>query len=138
MSRPSRYLIKAIGLLEWMLAAIIIVAVIGEGAMMISDLFTYILAWELSERFHSFLSDTLLYIIGLEIALLLIKRDFVLIIDIMIYTIARKVIIQNVHIWEMLIAVIAILLLYWLKLYGAVRKTRWLQMQQDSNEAIET
>ncbi|MBE3562673.1 MAG: hypothetical protein IMX05_02925 [Hydrogenibacillus schlegelii] len=135
MRLPSRILIRAIHLFEWLLAVIIIIAVLGEGAMMVTALAHYILTWELSERFRSFLSDALLYLIGLEIALLLLKRDFVLIIDIMIFTIARKVIIQDVVMSETLIAVLAIMLLYGLKLYGAGQKTRWRKMQVESDEA---
>ncbi|CAM3461837.1 hypothetical protein AB1399_01810 [Hydrogenibacillus schlegelii] len=135
MRLPSRILIRAIHLFEWLLAVIIIFAVLGEGAMMVTALANYILTWELSERFRSFLSDALLYLIGLEIALLLLKRDFVLIIDIMIFTIARKVIIQDVGMSETLIAVIAIMLLYGLKLYGAGQKIRWRKMQVESDEA---
>ncbi|MFC4768396.1 hypothetical protein [Effusibacillus consociatus] len=109
---------KAIMFFEWLLAGIIIVAVIGEGTMLVFKLVDYIVARELTEKFQVFLSNALLYIIGLEVALMLIKHDSMLIIDIMIYAVARKMIIQNVAIWEILIGVIAILILYYLKCYG--------------------
>ncbi|MBE3594520.1 MAG: hypothetical protein IMX04_05720 [Candidatus Carbobacillus altaicus] len=136
MKRANHFLQFIIHWFEWLLAVIIIFAVFGEGAMMVSALYDYIRTWELTEKFHTFLSDALLYIIGLEIALLLLKRDLILIIDIMIYTIARKVIIQNVAIWEVLLAVLAIAILYLLKLYGATlgQKVRQMAVEEIDEE----
>ncbi|MDY0323257.1 MAG: hypothetical protein RBR24_04475 [Candidatus Carbobacillus sp.] len=135
MKRANHFLSIIIHLFEWLLAIIIILAVLGEGAMMVSSLYDYIRTWELTEKFHTFLSDALLYIIGLEIALLLIKRDLILIIDIMIFTIARKVIIQNVAIWEILLAVLAIAVLYILKMYGARLSQKVRQMTAEESES---
>lgn len=118
MKAPSRWIIQLITLFEWILALIIIIAVMGEGTMLIKQLYTYISAQEITEKFQTFLSNALLYIIGLEVALMLIKRDPILIIDIMIYTVARKMIIQSVSIWEILVGVISIILLYFLKNYS--------------------
>lgn len=118
MKLAGKALEKLITYFEWVLAAIIIVAVMGEGTMLVMKLFDYFVAGELTEKFQLFLSNALLYIIGLEVALMLIKRDSMLIIDIMIYAIARKMIIQNVAIWEILIGVVAILILYYLRCYG--------------------
>jgi uncharacterized membrane protein (DUF373 family) len=118
MNRVGKLMEKMMIYFELILAGIIIIAVIGEGTLLVMRLFDYIVAGELTEKFQLFLSNALLYIIGLEVALMLIKRDSMLIIDIMIYAIARKMIIQNVAIWEILIGVVAILILYYLRGYG--------------------
>lgn len=103
---------------EWILAGIIIVAVVAEGTMLIHDLFNYIMEGKITEKFQDFLAQALLYIIGLEVALMLIKHDMTLVMDIIIFAIARKMIILNVHMWEVLIGILAILILYYLKCYG--------------------
>jgi Phosphate-starvation-inducible E family len=103
---------------EWLLAGIIIVAVIAEGTMLVHDLFSYIMEGEIMEKFQDFLAHALLYIIGLEVALMLIKHDMTLVIDIIIFAIARKMIILNVHMWEILVGILAIFILYYLKCYG--------------------
>lgn len=118
MNRAGKLMEKMMIYFELILAGIIIIAVIGEGTLLVMRLFDYIVAGELNEKFQLFLSNALLYIIGLEVALMLIKRDSMLIIDIMIYAIARKMIIQNVAIWEILIGVVAIFILYFLRCYG--------------------
>jgi hypothetical protein len=103
---------------EWLLAGIIIVAVIAEGTMLVHDLFSYIMEGEIMEKFQDFLAHALLYIIGLEVALMLIKHDMTLVMDIIIFAIARKMIILNVHMWEILVGILAIFILYYLKCYG--------------------
>jgi len=103
---------------EWLLAGIIIVAVIGEGTMLVHDLFNYIMEGKIMEKFQDFLAHALLYIIGLEVALMLIKHDMTLVMDIIIFAIARKMIILNVHMWEILVGILAIFILYYLKCYG--------------------
>ncbi|WP_134704341.1 phosphate-starvation-inducible PsiE family protein [Ammoniphilus sp. YIM 78166] len=103
---------------EWLLAGIIIVAVVAEGTMLIHDLFNYITEGKITEKFQDFLAQALLYIIGLEVALMLIKHDMTLVMDIIIFAIARKMIILNVHMWEILVGILAILILYYLKCYG--------------------
>ncbi|CCQ92356.1 membrane hypothetical protein [[Clostridium] ultunense Esp] len=123
MKLPTSILTQIITFFEWVLAIIIIMAVMAEGTMLIMELYTYISDWQIAEKFQTFLSNALLYIIGLEVALMLIKRDAILIIDIMIYAVARKIIIQNVSVWEILIGVVAIILLYFLKNYGVKKQS---------------
>jgi hypothetical protein len=47
-----------------------------------------------------------------------IKHDMTLVMDIIIFAIARKMIILNVPMWEILVGILAIFILYYLKCYG--------------------
>jgi hypothetical protein len=58
--------------------------------------------------FQSILSNVLLLIVGIELALLLIKRNPDYIIDIMLFVIARKLLINSEAIWEMAIGILAL------------------------------
>jgi len=107
-----RSIVHLIGIFEEALAVIIILAVTFEGIAMLGDLYRYVSRWELSTHFPQFLADVLFYIIGLEIAHLLISRSPVLMLNVLIFAIGRKVIIQSESVWEMLIGSLAISLLY--------------------------
>lgn len=134
MLKVRSILTQAIYHFENILAVIIIIAVIGEGAVLVTEMYHDILNNEMATKFQTFLDHALLYIIGLEIALMLIKHDALLIIDIIIYTLARKIIIQNASIWEILIGVFAVLLLYGLK-YFILRSNLSLHPSSRSSHA---
>jgi len=107
-----RTIVRLIAVFEEALAVIIILAVAFEGIAMLGDLYRYVSTWELSTHFPQFLADVLFYIIGLEIAHLLISRSPVLMLNVLIFAIGRKVIIQTETVWEMLVGSLAIALLY--------------------------
>ncbi|MBT9253863.1 MAG: hypothetical protein KM296_09355 [Brockia lithotrophica] len=107
-----RSIVRLIGVLEEILAVIIILAVTFEGIAMIGDLYRYVSNWELSTHYPQFLADVLFYIVGLEIAHLLISRSPVLMLNVLIFAIGRKVIIQSETVGEMLVGSLAIALLY--------------------------
>jgi len=58
--------------------------------------------------FQEQLSNILLLIVGIELALLLIKRNPDYIIDIMLFVIARKLLLSSDQIWEMAIGILAL------------------------------
>ncbi|MFC1600084.1 hypothetical protein ACFL3T_03595 [Patescibacteria group bacterium] len=66
--------------------------------------------------FQHQLSNVLLLIVGIELALLLIKRNPDYIIDIMLFVIARKLLINTDEIWELAIGILALAAIF------AVRK----------------
>lgn len=66
--------------------------------------------------FQNQLSNILLLIVGIELALLLIKRNPDYIIDIMLFVIARKLLINTEQIWELTIGIFALAAIF------AVRK----------------
>ena len=67
--------------------------------------------------FEELLSGLLLLIVGVELALVLILRRPENLIEIMFFVIARKVLIKTHHVYELLIAVVAIGVLFAVKKY---------------------
>ncbi len=103
--------------LEMILSLFLIVGVVAAGFMMATSLHGIFAAGTASE-FQKFLDDSLLYIIGLEVAYMLIKRDPHLVIDILIFAISRKMIMTMDTGWDFFLGAMAIFLLYMVKCYG--------------------
>lgn len=103
--------------IEIFLAMLIIIAVLISGvALVISAVqqgsLTHLLDYD---NFQSLLSYLLMLIIGLELALMLIKHKPSNVIDVMIYAIARKMLIYSTATIEMLVGVIALGILFIIK-----------------------
>ncbi|PXW90985.1 hypothetical protein DES38_10619 [Streptohalobacillus salinus] len=108
---------SVIMMIEIFLAALIILAVIGgAGALIIDTLQSSTLDKLLDyDYFQSLLSYLLMLIIGLELGLMLIKHDPRNVIDVMIYAIARKMLIYSTATFDMLIGVVALGILFLIK-----------------------
>ena len=90
------------------------------------------------EKFDLFLDGVLLYIIGLEVALMMIKRDPNLVIDILIFALCRKLIIQVSDTLDFLIGVLSILILYFIKCYGIsclIFPKKYFESMQNKNNS---
>lgn len=103
--------------IETFLAALIILAVIiGALALIITTIKDGLVMQLLDyDKFQSLLSYLLVLIIGLELSIMLIKHQPSNIVDVMIYAIARKMLIYSTSTMEMLIAVISIGILFIIK-----------------------
>jgi len=89
---------------------------------------------EFVQVFEELLSGLLLLIVGVEVALVLILRRPENLIEIMFFVIARKVLIKTHHVYELLIAVVAIGALFAIRKYLMVdsRKSQGEQQSTDS------
>ena len=67
--------------------------------------------------FEELLSALLLLIVGVELAIMLILRRPESLLEIMFFVIARKVLIKTEHVYELLLAVVAIAMLFAVKKY---------------------
>ena len=72
---------------------------------------------EFFASFEELLSALLLLIVGVELAIMLILRRPESLLEIMFFVIARKVLIKTEHVYELLLAVIAIAMLFAVKKY---------------------
>lgn len=108
---------RIIRIFEIILSLLLICGVAAEGVMLAINLPT-IMSTGMSQYFQIFLDHALIYIIGLEVALMLIKRDPHLVVDILIFAIARKMIMTMASGVDFLLGSFAILLLYIVKCYG--------------------
>lgn len=118
--KTSAIVSKIIGALEIVLAAILVIVVLVSAFFTMIDLFgnpeklkqlaTY-------AEFQSLLSYLFLLIIALELALMLIKHCTNSVVDIIIYAIARKMLIYNSVPLDILLTVLSLLLLFLIKSY---------------------
>lgn len=112
--RLAKWIEWLIRVFEIILSIFLIVGVVSAGLMMFFSLHGVFVAGTASS-FQRFLDDALLYIIGLEVALMLIKRDPHLVTDILIFAIARKMIVVMQSGVDFFLGALAILLLYIVK-----------------------
>ena len=112
-----QFIEQSVRVLEIVLALLLIAGVVGAGAMMVASLYG-MLSVTSSHNFQQFLDQGLLYLIGLEVAMMLIKRDPHLVVDILIFAIARKMIMTMTSGTDFFFGALAILILYFEKWYG--------------------
>ena len=136
----SKWIESLIRIFEIILSLFLIVGVVSACVMMVLSLRGVFLRGTVSSL-QQFLDDALLYIIGLEVALMLIKRDPHLVTDILIFAIARKMIVTMQSGIDFFLGSLAILLLYVVKCYGIscilLPRRLWANLSQ-REENIET
>ena len=81
------------------------------------------------------LSGLLLLIVGVEVALVLILRRPENLLEIMFFVIARKVLIKTEHVYELLIAVVAIGALFAIRKYLMVNSSKSQPEAQQADPA---
>lgn len=110
MQRINKRVQKAVLWLETILAAFVIISVI-IGAVELFQYVKYILYAQppdIYDNFRDLLGFVLILVIGLELALMLIRHTPGSIIEVMFFAIARKVLIYTNETYEFLIGVIAL------------------------------
>ncbi len=85
--------------------------------------------------FEELLSGLLLLIVGVEVALVLILRRPENLLEIMFFVIARKVLIKTEHVYELLIAVVAIGALFAIRKYLMVNSSKSQPEAQQADPA---
>jgi len=127
----------AIRALEILLSCLLILCVvIASIYMIINFVKDYSLINQLIDydNFQQLLSYLLLLIIALELAIMLIKHNPNNVIEVMIYAIARKMLIYNSSAVEMLIGVITLAILFMVKIYLVKSPTDNLELDKIDNE----
>lgn len=72
---------------------------------------------DFQNTFQEILSNILLLIVGIELALLLIKRNPANLIEIMFFVVARKLLIKTDTIWEIAIGILALAGIFAIRMY---------------------
>jgi hypothetical protein len=114
--------LKIVRLLEITLCGLLICGIVIQGARMVFALPTL---GTTTSTFELFLDQALVYIIGLEIVLMLIHRDPYLVIDIVSFAIARKMVMTTENGLDFVLGSIAIFILYCVKCYGISCRLPW-------------
>lgn len=105
--------------IEMILAILIVVTVI----LSIKDLFVLCMTTFKTEAISSydilqgFLSHTLLLVVGLELALMLISHSTGKVLEVVLYAIARKMLISSTNMTDILFGVIALALIFFVNKY---------------------
>ncbi|WP_048602407.1 phosphate-starvation-inducible PsiE family protein [Rubeoparvulum massiliense] len=95
---------------EWLIATLLFAVILFSFIEMIMVLGDNVQQHSLINNYKMILSEVLLLAVGLELILLIIRKDVYLVIDILILAISRKLIFYEESV-DMLISVFAILLL---------------------------
>jgi len=118
--KGAQKITSIIRFIELLLAAIIVLAVVIGTANLVASstqsmeelrkLFGY-------DEFQKFLSHLLLLIIALELAIMLVTHNLNIVVEVMIYAIARKMLIYNTAPLEMLLGAVTLVLLFALRVF---------------------
>jgi hypothetical protein len=128
--RVKQLSLKVVRVLEILLCVLLICGIILEGGHIALALPTLGTS---PATFESFLDYALVYIIGLEVVLMLIHRDPYLVIDIVSFAIARKMVMTTENGLDFVFGSIAIFILYYVKCYGINCKLPWAKTGPSSS-----
>ncbi len=118
--KTSALVSKIIGAIEILLAAILVVVVLISAFFTVMDLLgnpDKLKQLANYQEFQALLSYLFLLIIALELALMLIKHCTNSVVDIIIYAIARKMLMYNSVPLDILLTVLSLLVLFLIKSY---------------------
>lgn len=100
---------RFIRVLEIGLSLVVLIVVVLNAVAFIAHFHTWLFS---TGGFQNFVDQTLLYVIGLEFVMMIIKRDSRLVIEILIFAIARKMVITMDNGADFLLGTIAIFILF--------------------------
>lgn len=107
--------------LHWLeiFVALVVIAFVVMGAWVIvsEGQISHFHGEDFYHGFEAALSNILLLIIGIELAILLIRRSPESLVEVMFFVVARKMLIQSHKVWELLIGVAAIAGLFAVRKY---------------------
>ena len=102
----------AIHILEKIIAVILMAVVIVAGVYLVKDIVEGIRVGFDNALIKTILSDTLNIIIVIEFIRVLVKHTMGMVVEVLIFALARGLIVADEKIWEMTITIVAIVLLF--------------------------
>lgn len=111
MKKINNILMSIVHILEKIIAAILMVVVVIAVVYLVLDIVNGVKAGFDSEFIKTILSDTLNIIIVIEFIRVLIKHTMGTVVEVLIFALARGLIVINETIWEMAITIVAIAVL---------------------------
>ncbi len=107
--------------LEILIAVLVIAFVVIGGIAIVQNVigmdFSHLGGTEFYHTFEGLLSNVLLIIIGIELAILLIRRSPESLVEVMFFVVARKMLVMSHQIWDLVIGVAAIAGLFAVRKY---------------------
>lgn len=111
MKRYIDFILKSVAMIEVFLAAFLIFAVTFSSITLVRRLYYVITIHDFTqtyELFQGFMAHALLLVIGLELALMLLRHTPSSIVEVLIYAIARKLLIHGANAYELAVGVAAL------------------------------
>lgn len=112
MKKINSILMMAIHILEKIIAVILMAVVIVAGVYLVKDIVEGIRVGFDNDLIKTILSDTLNIIIVIEFIRVLVKHTMGMVVEVLIFALARGLIVADEKIWEMTITIVAIVLLF--------------------------
>lgn len=112
MKKINSILMMAIHILEKIIAVILMTVVIVAGVYLVKDIVEGIRVGFDNALIKTILSDTLNIIIVIEFIRVLVKHTMGMVVEVLIFALARGLIVADEKIWEMTITIVAIVLLF--------------------------
>lgn len=115
-------------LLHWLEVAVAAIAVIFVAIGAVSLLLSIGGFWAelgrqgIQQTFQSVLSDILLLVVGIELAILLVRRTPESLVEVMFFVIARKMLLETEAFYELLLGIAALAALFAIRKYLALRR----------------
>ena len=111
MKNVNKYFMTAIHVLEKIIAVILMAVVVVAGVYLVIDIVNGLKAGYSDSLIKTVLADALNIIIVLEFVRVLVKHTMGMVVEVLIFALARGLIVTNETIWEMAITVGAIAVL---------------------------
>ena len=111
MKNVNKYFMTAIHVLEKIIAVILMAVVVVAGVYLVIDIVNGLKAGYSDDLIKTVLADALNIIIVLEFVRVLVKHTMGMVVEVLIFALARGLIVTNETIWEMAITVGAIAVL---------------------------
>lgn len=119
--KNTRYKYKVFRAFEFLIVGLLLLTILVTAKEIVVIIINEMLQEKLVEDYKVILSEVLLLAVGVELAILIIKRDIYFVIDILILAIARKMITYEKS-WDIFVSIVCIVIL----LMAVVIKTRYL------------
>jgi hypothetical protein len=120
MKRYIDYILASVTFIETFLAAFLIFSVAASSITLVRRFYYVISTHDFTqtyELFQGFMAHTLLLVIGLELALMLLHHSPYSIIEVLIYALARKLLIHADSAYELAVGVVALAGLFAIRKY---------------------
>ena len=112
----------SVEIMHWMESVLAVVAVLCVGygifilVISVPDFMSHGIV-EFHKTFETILGDILLLVIGIELAILLVNRKIELLVDLMFFVVARKMLVQVDQVYELVVGVVALAGLFAIRKY---------------------
>ncbi len=112
-----RQIARLASIVETAVSAIVLIAIIVAGVRVAVQLLDLAVSPDVNEAFHSFLSSAFNVVIGIEFVKMLAKHSPGSAIEVLLFAIARQMVVEHTSPVENLVSIIAILLIFVIRKY---------------------